>query len=1129
MSISGQTRKRLWGRAHNECAFPGCLTELAAAAGSGGTGASVVGEEAHIRAQSAGGPRFDPNYEGVDGYDNLVLLCPTHHTMIDADGGVAYSVDSLLQMKLDHENSQLRRGELRATLDSYVGDRYVAEGTVVFQQAELRGQSVDSMFVDVPIGYRQNTSALSDLFSRVTEDAAAGTEDLEEATGMSVAGATQILLHPDWRGNAVLIGGPGQGKSTLLQYICQYYRARRLGKPTYAASDATLARAQGASRFPIRIEIRKYAQWAPGNASWRPSKRGTRQIGSEDAGGTWGSLEEYIVDEIRRHIGGRKFRRRDLALLIETEPVLLALDGLDEVANALTRTQVVSEIAATYGRLSVHAADLVLFVTTRPGASLQTLNTTAAFPTLHLQRLTPGLRLQYLKQWSSVTGLTEEAAARLQSIFTDSQTLPHINELASYPMQLAILLHLLHRRQLLPQQRTELYAEYLKTFLDREQTEDKEPLLADQRRVVEDTHAYLGWYLQTRAENGPSAGSITRPQLRALLHDYLAGQPEEQALAEQLYSAITDRVLCLVERDDVFEFEVQSLREYFAALYIFENLPAKGTQNSRDDGLNELLERPYWSNVCRFFLGMLSRGEVRALIGNFRTVRERSAPQPIAQSMAATVLADRIYDGHTRPELREVVDFIFEGPGVVFAEDGIFDPTGAPLRLSERAGRQQAVEHLMARLEASPADDLRESIVSSLRAHAAETDDLQAWWWGRFAPTAAWLEIAAGLQLLGGLSHGDEDRLLAAMSIDSPDAWATDLVRTGGYDGTDERIRDFVKGDLNAGAAVVLARRPVSTSPIGGLVNSAINAAQGTQQGFSRSRGLATGSVRPPKARVVEDSPSEQSWAERVETCWATWGDGWILQRTIAGVPEVIDLGAMARRVSTSPLSALLAHQADCRSRASDVAWWRSEIANCTSEGESALAVTSLLELGRGSVILALEPELQAAIDGLGPKRYRAVEQLLSHNSEASRHRMLDLQEAFRLNRLALDGRAMWLVWLAASDATRDRIASRLRPRVGDVLSAGAARSAAVLVAVGGKKKLPIETFEHARGLLRFGPWVDLIPGDKLTRPGAKAIIESPWKWPTALVQIALDRLSDPGQKHRTTLDEVAARDRWFS
>lgn len=435
-------------------------------------------------------------------------------------------------------------------------------------------------------------------------------------------------------------------------------------EPIIPPRDATVG------RFPIRIDLRKYAKWAaPGQEKIRQKKRKPRRDIDDEP--SWRSLEEFIIEDIQRHIGANEFGPEDLAAVIANEPVLLALDGLDEVASVTARSRVVQEIAQVRGRLAADAADLIILVATRPGSSLQPLTASGAFPVLHLQKLTQGLRLQYLQRWVVVSGLSADASVRLQSTFMDSQHVTHINELASYPMQLAILLHLLHRRQLLPQQRTDLYREYLKTFLDREQTEDKEPLLDERRRVMEDTHAYLGWYLQAKAEQGGTSGSITREELRRLLNSYLSGQPEAQKLADEIYSAITDRVLCLVERDDAFEFEVQSLREYFAALHIFENLTSKGHGNSRDDGLDALIERPYWSNVCRFFVGMLARGEIRAFPGNLRTVEGRTQPHPLARGMAVQVLGDRIYSGLSDADIRSVVDFIFDGPGLLFAEDGI--------------------------------------------------------------------------------------------------------------------------------------------------------------------------------------------------------------------------------------------------------------------------------------------------------------------------------------------------------------------------------------------------------------------------------------------------------------------------
>ncbi|MFJ2553402.1 HNH endonuclease [Microbacterium sp. NPDC087591] len=1136
MAISERTRKLLWTRAHDQCAFPGCLQALTLDVNNAQTGGSdvvVLGQEAHIRARSAGGPRYDVDYAEVDGYENLVLMCPTHHSLIDANDGTGYSVDVLVAMKARHERNQQRRDALQTTLRAYLGDRYAAEDTVQFQQVDLRGPSVDSMFVDVPVGCRRDESAVSDLLIRISDAAPGDTAELEAASGFVITGATQALLHPEWKGNAVLVGGPGQGKSTVLQYVCQFHRARRLGENAYTADQSGLVRATSIARFPIRIDLRKYAQWA---VNVPPARRGKTRKSKERSrrDDDWRSLEEFVIDDIGRHIGAHQFEARDFAVLIATEPVLLALDGLDEVASLSVRAKVVDEIARVRGRLSPDAADLVILVATRPGSSLQPLTSSGAFPVLHLQRLTQGLRLQYLQRWVAVSQLSPEAATRLQSTFMDSQHVPHISELASYPMQLAILLHLLHRRQLLPQQRTELYAEYLKTFLDREQTEDKEPLLAEQRRVVEDTHAYLGWHLQAKAEQGQSSGKISRDELRQLLRNYLAGQPEEQKLAEELYSAITDRVLCLVERDDAFEFEVQSLREYFAALHIFDNLTAKGIGNSRDDGLNALLERPYWSNVCRFFIGMLTKGEVRALRDNFRTVGKRVSPQPTIRSMAVLVLGDRIFHGLIDTEIREVVDFVLEGPGVILAEDGAFDSAGTPLRLGDRAGRSQAVAHLKGRLEQEKSPEIRHAIARSLDAHAMPDDDIASWWWERFEATTAWLQTAADLR---ALPQPDPRRLDQLHSIvaeaDGEHDWLVDILAEGGYNGQDEQILNRARSDLNEGAAEGATHR-VETSPLTDLINAATTTLSNPRRKLPTPalpprpgpKHTATGSTA---ANAVTPSTSTTiDWDQHLATIADAWGDGWILRRVVATVPTDVDLSAVAARARTAALTEAAGIEASYRQNRGDAAWWRTHLAALTSPRDKMLAVIGILEQARTSVVIELSTAIDDLVQTFDSKRYRAVELSLQRDAAGHRVRSLDLQDALRLQQVNFSGRTLWLIWTIGTESTRERVAIRLEPTLRDLLVAGTSDARTAVIAACKTRKQKLEIFKGSRYALPPGGWANQARLASITPSVAKSILEDPGEWPADLVQIATDKLAARRAERTPALAETAASNRWF-
>ena len=101
MAISGKTRKILWGRSANRCAF--CRHELVIDA-SAADDDSIVGEECHIVSGKIEGPRHDPALapERVDDADNLILLCRIHHKMVD-DQSATYSVSELQRLKADHE------------------------------------------------------------------------------------------------------------------------------------------------------------------------------------------------------------------------------------------------------------------------------------------------------------------------------------------------------------------------------------------------------------------------------------------------------------------------------------------------------------------------------------------------------------------------------------------------------------------------------------------------------------------------------------------------------------------------------------------------------------------------------------------------------------------------------------------------------------------------------------------------------------------------------------------------------------------------------------------------------------------------------------------------------------------
>jgi hypothetical protein len=102
MGISLKTRKMLWGRSGNRCAFPDCRRELVEDE-TLTDDPSIIGEEAHIVAKKEGGPRgeSDLSTEERNRFSNLILLCRNHHKVVD-DQVDKFTVDRLHKMKEEH-------------------------------------------------------------------------------------------------------------------------------------------------------------------------------------------------------------------------------------------------------------------------------------------------------------------------------------------------------------------------------------------------------------------------------------------------------------------------------------------------------------------------------------------------------------------------------------------------------------------------------------------------------------------------------------------------------------------------------------------------------------------------------------------------------------------------------------------------------------------------------------------------------------------------------------------------------------------------------------------------------------------------------------------------------------------
>jgi hypothetical protein len=103
-ALSPVTRQMIWTKAAGRCQYRGCNCDLIGDLIAGKEDATF-GFVAHIVADAPDGPRGDPILSPLlaDDLSNLMLLCHTHHKLVDVDEKERHTVEVLQVMKASHE------------------------------------------------------------------------------------------------------------------------------------------------------------------------------------------------------------------------------------------------------------------------------------------------------------------------------------------------------------------------------------------------------------------------------------------------------------------------------------------------------------------------------------------------------------------------------------------------------------------------------------------------------------------------------------------------------------------------------------------------------------------------------------------------------------------------------------------------------------------------------------------------------------------------------------------------------------------------------------------------------------------------------------------------------------------
>lgn len=442
----------------------------------------------------------------------------------------------------------------------------------------------------------------------------ANKEECDEDIELYGAALDDIHLKTHW-GATLLIGGPGQGKSTLGQLACQLNRAA-LVRP--APADLTSAQRDivnsfiPASQFqedsieaspigllnnpllPLQITLPEFAEWAA-------------RSGTANAKENIPSLLLFLADlPSAKDVGLNASKLFDLICFL---PSLLVLDGFDEVGATQDRMRIVHAARELLTALSEKSALSQILATTRPQGYADELSQVGVkFQKVFLAPLSKDEALEYAGKLirAKISGADQQAKALRQ--INEAANEPATERLLTTPLQVTILTALVQQLGRAPRERWNLFSRYFAYTFDREIERNTyaSALLAEHRAHIERIHARVALLLQVEAELGGSASArMTKERLKEVISEVLAeddvAKNQRQELVRDIASAAENRLVFLVEPEPgKFGFEIRSLQEFMAAWAL-----TSGRDSEVEARLHQVSKAQMFRNVALFIASRL--------------------------------------------------------------------------------------------------------------------------------------------------------------------------------------------------------------------------------------------------------------------------------------------------------------------------------------------------------------------------------------------------------------------------------------------------------------------------------------------------------------------------------------------
>ncbi|MBF0183466.1 MAG: hypothetical protein HQM06_03625 [Magnetococcales bacterium] len=400
------------------------------------------------------------------------------------------------------------------------------------------------------------------------------------------------------QGRFLLIGGPGQGKTTVGIFLAQIYRAlilrdrrgliQEVSRPLLeliSQCESEGIALPKSRRFPVRIELKGFADALSNNEV--------------------SSLLEYFTNMISKK-SEIPVTESDLHHWLQVYPWLLVLDGLDEVPASSNRREILEHITQFRQRVMTLDADIMIVATSRPqgysGEFDKEIFTECWLSPLSTVRAEHYATRLVKARFKESQSRQDKVLGRLQRALQQDNTA----KLMTSPLQVSIMAILLDHIGDPPRERWQLFNQYYFVMVAREIEKNTifSDVLRDHRKIVRKLHQHVGLILHAANEHTRTTTTLLHERhLKKLLDHMLQLDGYEgdeiSKLSKIIIDTAIDRMVLLVAPEDKrIGFEVRSIQEFMAAEGLMD-----APESDKKSRLEYIAPLAHWLNVFLFAVG----------------------------------------------------------------------------------------------------------------------------------------------------------------------------------------------------------------------------------------------------------------------------------------------------------------------------------------------------------------------------------------------------------------------------------------------------------------------------------------------------------------------------------------------